>query len=226
MTTRKPKTEINHKNNDPTDNTLDNLELTEAPADPESLQRASDMLAGRSPPSDTTLEMSPEEIGLYNRVFGVSDLAKPEDGVAMTIRHADETIGVWDRITPYRFRFDPAGQAMPVAPAPNSIGQRPYVLESALVEQTLRRQRDAAQSEIEAVEADMLAIETQANNEIADIQARTDTELAARRARKDDLRKIVDMTGRALELDPPPVTNDDVQDALSAAPGFPNTEKD
>lgn len=185
MTTRKPKTEINHKNNDPTDNTLDNLEPVET--------------------------------------------IRPPDGAAMTIRHADETIGLWNGRALYHFGIDyaePGADQSVTHYVASRQGQRPYVLESALVEQTLRRQRDAAQSEIEAVEADMLAIETQANNEIADIQARTDTELAARRARKDDLRRIVDMTGRALDLDPPPATNADVQDALSAAPGFPNTEKD
>lgn len=199
MTARKPRSPaVNHKNGDPTDN----LELTA-----QGLAR---------------FDLTEQPGGEYRAAL--------RDGVATTIKHGDETIGHW-RPSPedWRYLVDLEHHGEPVwggtrldsyiamqAPSASS-GQRPYLLESALVEQELQRQRNAALGEIDAVEADMLAIETRANDEIQAIQARTDTELAARRARKDDLRKIVDMTGRALELDQPPLTNGDVQDALGQA---------
>lgn len=76
--------------------------------------------------------------------------------------------------------------------------QRPYTLESANLEQELDRQRRAALSEIEAVEADVLSIETRANSDISAIRSRADTEIAGRRHRIEDLNRIVAMADRAL----------------------------
>ncbi len=81
---------------------------------------------------------------------------------------------------------------------PKPPEQRPYLLDSSVVEDDLRRKRDNALSEIEAIDADCLGIETRANNDINSIQARRDTEVSARRHRAEDLRKIVAMADRAL----------------------------
>ncbi|HEU5019647.1 MAG TPA: hypothetical protein VFT69_16940 [Pseudolabrys sp.] len=79
--------------------------------------------------------------------------------------------------------------------------QRPYLLESSIIRADMERHNVAALAEIEAVEADMLSIETRANNDIAAIRERADAEIAARKIRCADLQSILDMTNRALGRD-------------------------
>ena len=76
--------------------------------------------------------------------------------------------------------------------------QAPYLLDSGVFIEELKRQSSNASSEIEAIMAEILDIETRANNDIASIAARRDSEKAAREARRMDLAKIVEMTARAM----------------------------
>ena len=76
--------------------------------------------------------------------------------------------------------------------------QAPYLLDSGVFIEELKRQSSNASSEIEAIMAEILDIETRANNDIASIAARRDSEKAAREARRMDLTKIVEMTARAM----------------------------
>jgi len=76
--------------------------------------------------------------------------------------------------------------------------QAPYLLDSGIFMEELKRQSSNASSEIEAILAEILDIETRANNDIASIAARRDSEKAAREARRADLTKIVEMTAQAM----------------------------
>ena len=76
--------------------------------------------------------------------------------------------------------------------------QAPYLLDSGVFIEELKRQSYNASSEIEAIMAEILDIETRANNDIQQIRARADSEKAAREARRMDLTKIVEMTARAM----------------------------
>lgn len=85
------------------------------------------------------------------------------------------------------------------------LGDRPYILESAAFEAEMHRQRDAATSEIEAIDAAITDINTRAERDIAAIQQRAASEIAGRNQRVDDLHKILAMTARALDLPNAPV---------------------
>ena len=76
--------------------------------------------------------------------------------------------------------------------------QAPYLLDSGVFIEELKRQSSNASSEIEAILAELLDIETRANNDIQQIRARADSEKAAREARRMDLTKIVEMAARAM----------------------------
>lgn len=100
------------------------------------------------------------------------------------------------------------------SPATPPDDRQPYTLESGNLISEIDRQRLAALSELEALDAAMLDIETRANRDIEAIQQRADVEISARRSRAADLNKIVDIANRALDLPPPakvtetPVTGD------------------
>ena len=64
-------------------------------------------------------------------------------------------------------------------------------MDSGIFTEELKRQSSNASSEIEAIMAEILDIETRANNDIASIAARRDSEKAAHEARRMDLAKIV-----------------------------------
>ena len=103
----------------------------------------------------------------------------------------------------------------PTPPAAKQPAQRPYLLESTVVRAAIAQNYDAALAEIEAVEADMLAVATTANNDIALIRERADAEIAARTSRRDDLRSILAMCGAALGRPvEPPADNAGVAAAL------------
>lgn len=78
-------------------------------------------------------------------------------------------------------------------PAAEIAPGRPYLLESQNLEAEIRRSAKAARSEIEAIDADILSIETRANMDIESIRARADTEVAARISRRNDLTRILDI---------------------------------
>ena len=80
--------------------------------------------------------------------------------------------------------------------------QAPYLLDSGIFLEEIKRQSSNASSEIEAIMAELLDIETRANNDIASIAARRDSEIAAREARKSDLELIVKMAERAVGESP------------------------
>lgn len=79
-------------------------------------------------------------------------------------------------------------------------GQRPYTLESANLEADLARQRDAALSELEAIDAAIEDINRRMARDIDAIRQRADAEITGRSQRADDLHRILAMTARALEL--------------------------
>lgn len=81
--------------------------------------------------------------------------------------------------------------------------RQPYTLESANLIDEVNRQRLAALSELEAIDAAVLDIETRANQDMATIRARADVEIGARRTRAADLNKLIDIANRALDLPPP-----------------------
>ncbi len=123
------------------------------------------------------------------------------------------TEGTARKLDPLPERQQSKTAAKPTAPDRQaSADQRPYTLESANLEQELDRQRRAALSEIEAVEAEVLSIETRANSDISSIRARADAEIQGRRHRAEDLNKIVAMADRALT--PPPSPTEAAQQAI------------
>lgn len=94
----------------------------------------------------------------------------------------------------------PRAVKAPTKLAPAKADSRPYTLESSNLAADLQRQRDAALSEIEAIDASCLDIAARANRDKQEIQARADVEIAGRRQRADDLGKIVAMANRALDI--------------------------
>lgn len=105
-----------------------------------------------------------------------------------------------------------ASTAVVAKSAPTEPGQRPYTLESANLEADLTRQRAAANSELEAIEASILDITARANSDVQAIQARADAEIKGRNDRAADLHRIIAMADRALN---PPA--DIYQQAVDAA---------
>ena len=85
------------------------------------------------------------------------------------------------------------------------IGERPYILESANLEAEMHRQRDAATSEIDAINAAITDINDRAERDIETIRQRAAAEIAGRNNRVDDLHKVLAMTARALDLPNAPV---------------------
>ena len=78
------------------------------------------------------------------------------------------------------------------------LAQRPYVLESSIIEDDLRRAASNASAEIDAIDADLLAIQERANNDINAIVARRDAEITSRNHRRNDLSRIVAIATRGL----------------------------
>lgn len=89
------------------------------------------------------------------------------------------------------------------SPATAPDDRQPYTLESGNLISEIDRQRLAALSELEALDAAVLDIETRANQDIATIRGRADVEISARKSRAADLNKLVDIANRALDLPPP-----------------------
>lgn len=110
----------------------------------------------------------------------------------------------------------PSQAMVDARPKTQQHAQRPYLLESSVVEDDLKRQRAAALSEIEAIEAEILSITERANNDIVSIQQRADAEVSARKVRAEDLEKIVAMADRALS--PAAAPNRGLADQPAAAP--------
>lgn len=98
-----------------------------------------------------------------------------------------------------------ANTPKPTSPATPPDDRQPYTLKSGNLISEIDRQRLAALSELEALDAAVLDIETRANQDIATIRSRADVEISARRSRADDLNKLVDIANRALNL-PKPAT--------------------
>lgn len=95
-----------------------------------------------------------------------------------------------------------ANTPKPTSPATTPDDRQPYTLESANLTSEIDRQRLAALSELDAIDAAMLDIETRANQDIATIRGRADVEINARKSRADDLNKLVAIANRALDLPP------------------------
>lgn len=91
------------------------------------------------------------------------------------------------------------------APATPTDDRQPYTLESGNLISEIDRQRLAALSELEALDAAVLDIETRANRDIEAIRQRADVEINARRGRAADLDKLIEIANRALTLPKAPV---------------------
>lgn len=98
-----------------------------------------------------------------------------------------------------------ANTPKPTSPATPPDDRQPYTLESGNLISEIDRQRLAALSELEALDAAVLDIETRANQDISTIRQRADVEISARKSRAADLNKLVDIANRALDL-PKPAT--------------------
>jgi len=98
----------------------------------------------------------------------------------------------------------PKGPRKPItkaqAVAAEQFGERPYILESANLEAEMHRQRMAAASEIEAINAAIADINDRAERDIDAIRQRAAAEITGRNNRVDDLHKILTITSRALDL--------------------------
>lgn len=95
----------------------------------------------------------------------------------------------------------PAAKPARKSPAPTTeLGERPYTLESAHFTAEMHRQRDAAASEIEAIDAAITDINNRTERDIEAIRQRAAAEIQGRTMRVDDLHKILAMTARALDL--------------------------
>ena len=88
--------------------------------------------------------------------------------------------------------------AVPATPQPKSASRQPYVLQSSILISDLDQHKRNAETEIEAIDADILSITERANRDIAAINERKEQEITGRMERKADLELTVAIASAGL----------------------------
>jgi peptidoglycan hydrolase CwlO-like protein len=91
-----------------------------------------------------------------------------------------------------------ATDGRPATPQPKSTSRQPYVLQSSILISDLDQHKRNAETEIEAIDADILSITERANRDIAAINERKEQEITGRMERKADLELTVAIASAGL----------------------------